>query len=102
MSHSTVISQRLKEACALTQVSWAVWVSRANGQWQSGESCHITKARQAELTKMLAEKPSDSLLSGALAAGRVRSRALEKERISCKKLFAFPASGASLVLVGVD
>lgn len=102
MSHSTVISQRLKEACALTQVLWAVWVSRANGQWQSGDSCNLTKARQAELTKMLLEKSSDSLLSGALAAGRVRSRSLEKERLLCKKLFAFPASGASLVLVGVE
>lgn len=102
MSHSTVISQRLKEACALTQVAWAVWVSRANGQWQHGESCHLTKVRQIELNKMLLEKSSDSLLSGALAAGRVRSRTLDQERLACKKLFAFPASGASLVLVGVE
>ena len=97
-----MISQRLKEACALTQVSWAAWVSRANGQWQSGESVHLTKPRLAELLKMLAEKSSDSLLSGALAAGRVRSRTLEHERLACKKLFAFPASGSSLVLVGVE
>lgn len=97
-----MISQRLKEACALTQVSWAAWVSRADAQWQSGESVHLTKARQAELLKMLAEKSSDSLLSGALAAGRVRSRTLDQERLACKKLFAFPASGSSLVLVGVE
>ena len=102
MSQSTIISQRLKEACALTQVSWAAWVSRVGGQWQSGECVHLTKARQAELLKMLAEKPSDSLLSGALAAGRVRSRTLDQERLACKKLFAFPASGSSLVLVGVE
>lgn len=102
MAHSSMISQRLKEACALTQVSWAAWVSRAGAQWQSGESVHLTKARQAELLKMLAEKSSDSLLSGALAAGRVRSRTLEQERLACKKLFAFPASGSSLVLVGVE
>ncbi len=102
MAHSSMISQRLKEACALTQVSWAAWVSRADAQWQSGESVHLTKARQAELLKMLAEKSSDSLLSGALAAGRVRSRTLDQERLACKKLFAFPASGSSLVLVGVE
>ncbi len=101
MSQPTLISQRLKEACALTQATWAAWVSRVDGQWQSGESVHLTKARQAELLKMLAEKTSDSLLSGALAAGRVRSRSLEQERLACKKLFAFPASGSSLVLVGV-
>ncbi len=102
MSQSTLITQRLKEACALTQVSWAAWVSRVDGQWQNGESVSLTKARQAELLKMLAEKTSDSLLSGALAAGRVRSRSLEQERLACKKLFAFPASGSSLVLVGVE
>jgi signal transduction histidine kinase len=102
MAHSSMISQRLKEACALTQVSWAAWVSRAGSQWQSGESVQLTKARQAELLKMLAEKLSDSLLSGALAAGRVRSRTLDQERLACKKLFAFPASGSSLVLVGVE
>jgi hypothetical protein len=92
----------LKEACDLTQVCWAAWVSRVGAEWQSGESHRLTKARQAELLKMLAEKPFDSLLSGSLAAGRVRSRALEKERLVCKKLFAFPATGTSLVLVGVD
>lgn len=102
MAHSGRISQRLKEACALTQVCWAAWVSRADAQWQNGESYRLTKARQAELLKLLTEKPFDSLLSGALAAGRVRSRALETERLGCNKLFAFPATGASLVLVGVE
>ncbi len=102
MTYSGRISQRLKEACDLTQVCWAAWVSRSGAQWQNGESHRLTKARQAELLKMLAEKPFDSLLNGSMAAGRVRSRALEKERLACKKLFVFPASGASLVLVGVE
>jgi len=97
-----MVSQRLKEACSLTQVCWAAWVSRSDAQWQVGESYHLPKARQAELLKMLAEKPFDFLLNGSLAAGRARSRALTKERLACKKLFAFPASGASLVLVAVE
>ena len=92
----------MKEACGLTQVCWAAWVSRSDAQWQTRESCHLTKAHQAELLKMLTEKPFDSLLNGSLAAGRVRSRAFEKERLTCRKLFVFPATGASLVLVGVE
>jgi two-component system, NtrC family, sensor kinase len=102
MAYLSMASRRLKEACGLTQVSWAAWVSRVDAQWQVGESYHLPKARQAELLKMLAEKPFDFLLNGSLAAGRARSRALAKERLACKKLFAFPASGASLVLVAVQ
>jgi signal transduction histidine kinase len=102
MPYSGRISQRLKEACDLTQVCWAAWVSRSGTQWQNGESHRLTKARQVELLNMLAEKPFDALLNGSLAAGRVRSRALDKERLTCKKLFAFPATGTSLVLVGVE
>lgn len=62
----------------------------------------MPKARRVELLKMLAEKPFQSLLNGSLAARRVRSRTLEKERLFCKKLFVFPAPGKSLVLVGVE
>lgn len=96
------ISQRLKEACGLTQVCWAAWVSRSGAQWQAGDSQGLTKARQGELLKMLAGKSFDSLLNGALAAGRVRSRALDNEKLACNKVFVFPATGPSLVLVGVE
>lgn len=102
MPYSGRISQRLKEACGLTQVCWAAWVSRVGGQWQLGESHRLTKARQGELLKMLAGKSFDSLLNGALAAGRVRSRAFENETLACNKVFVFPAVDASLVLVGVE
>jgi len=102
MAYVSMVAQRMKEACGLTQVCWAAWVSRSNTQWRVGESQHLPKARRVELLKMLAEKPFDSMLSGALAAGRVRSRTLEKERLACRKLFAFPAAGPALVLVAVD
>lgn len=97
-----MIARRLKEACSLTQVSWAARVSRSGTQWQIGESQHLPKARRAELIKMLAEKPFASMLNGSLAAGRVRSRVLEKRRLECRKLFAFPATGDSLLLVGAE
>ncbi len=97
-----MVAQRIKEACDLTQVCWAAWVSRSGSQWQVGESRHLSKAQRLELLKMLAEKPFDAMLNGSLAASRVRSRTLEKERLACRKLFVFPATGPSLLLVAVD
>src|SRR5688500_6322084 len=102
MAYSSMVAQRLKEACGLTKVCWAAWVSRSGAQWQIGEGHQLPKARRVELLKMLAEKPFESLLNGPLVARRVRSRMLEKERLFCKKLFVFPAPGKSLVLVGVE
>lgn len=97
----SVIAQRLKEAGALTQVCWAAWIWRSDARWQIGECLHLSRARQGELLKLLAEKPFDGLLNGSLASIRVRSRALERERVGCRKLFVFPATGATLLLVGV-
>ena len=102
MPSSNKVSQRLKEACGLTQACWAVWISRAGTQWQAGDSYGLTKARQGELLKTLAIKSFDSFLNGSLAAGRVRSRVLENDRLACNKVFVFPAGGTSLVLVGLE
>jgi signal transduction histidine kinase len=102
MKYLSVVSQRLKQSCNLTQVCWAAWVSRSAMQWQVGESRQLSKAQRAELLKMLAERPFDSMLNGSLAAHRMRSRTLENERLACRKLFVFPATSNSLVLVGVE
>ena len=86
----------------MTQACWAVWLLRVGDEWRSKESCHLTKARQTELLTMLHQGSFDSLLSSSLAGGRVRSRSLAGEKLVGSKLFVFPATGKSLVLVGAE
>jgi len=102
MSTSARISQRLKEACALTQVCWAVWVLRVGERWQSEASCHLTKGHQAELLTILNQGPFDGWLSNSLTGGRVRSHSLDGQKLAGSKIFVFPMAGDSLVLVGVE
>ena len=102
MAYVSVVAQRLKQACELTQVCWAAWVSRSNGIWQVDESRYLPKTARLELLKLFAEKPFDLWLDGLLVAARVRSRPIKKQLLTCHKLYAFPSGRSALVLVGVD
>lgn len=95
-----LVAQRLKEACGLTRVGWAAWVSQGEGGWQVEESRYLPKAARAELLQLFTEKAVESWLKSLLAAGRVRSRLIERELLACSRLYAFPSSTSALVLVG--
>ncbi len=102
MAPANPISQRLKEACGLTQVCWAAWVSRSDRGWHVSESQRMTRKRQELLLSLLAEKAVDLWASGMLTGRRVRSRALGNDELACAKLYAFPGVGNALVLVGAE
>jgi signal transduction histidine kinase len=102
MAELSLAARRIREACDLTQVCWAVQVSRSGAQWLVGESYHLPKEQRVELLGLLAGKPFDEMLNASLAAGRLRSRVFGEERLACRKLYAFPAADRSLLLVGVD
>jgi len=104
MASLSLVARRMKDACALTQVCWVVRVSRSGAQWTVGESLHLPKQHRLELMQMLAGKPFDQMLSGALTTRRSRSQAFEpeQERLACRKLYVFPAAGQSVLLVGVE
>ncbi len=95
-------AHRLKEACALTQVCWAVWVWRADGHWELGVSQHLPKTRQAALLALLGDEPVSMWLSGALTGARVRSRAVTVAALACAKMYAFPGAANLLLLAGVE
>ena len=79
-----------------------MWILRVEDRWHSEESCHLTKARQAKLLTILNDEHFNSLLSSSLAGGRVRSHPIESEKLVGSKLYVFPSTGASLVLVGAE
>jgi signal transduction histidine kinase len=102
MTYVNLFTQRLKEACALTQVCWVAQVLRTEvGGWQVGVSQHLPRRRQDALLSYLTDKTVDLWLSGTLTGPRVRSRTLVDDSLACGKLYAFPGVGNSLVLVGV-
>jgi signal transduction histidine kinase len=101
MAYLGLVAQRLKEACGLTQVCWAAWVSHTEAGWQVEESRYLPKAARAELLHWLPDKSTDDWLKGVLAAARVRSRPIKLASLSCERVYAFPSGISSLVLVGV-
>jgi signal transduction histidine kinase len=102
MTTSKMPAHRLKEACGLTQVCWAVWAWRAEGGWQLGASQHLPKTRQVALLSLLGDESVSMWLSGALTGDRVRSRAVTVETLACAKMYAFPGAANLLILVGAE
>ena len=96
------ISYRLKEATLIAGASWAVYLERRVGQWEFQDSYRLTKTRTARLIEYLGKSSVDSWLCGALGSRSSRSRAVpDGLDIGCERLFAFPVSGSTgVILVG--
>lgn len=93
--------QRLKEACQLTDACWAAYTFREGDAWRLGDGYHLSKASQGVLAGLLNEPGSATWLGGTLTGGRARSRSIsENKKLSCARLYAFPAGVMTLVVVG--
>jgi signal transduction histidine kinase len=98
------IENQIKEACQLTNASWAALVERVAGRWRVITHYHLAKKAQPALVKFLSRAEVDSWLCGALSGGQSRSVSVpESSRLDTERLFAFPLSGVSrVVLAGAD
>jgi signal transduction histidine kinase len=102
-THPTIENQ-LKEAIQLTNASWAALVEREAGKWRVLADYRLAKKTHPLLVKFLSKPEVDSWLSGALSGGQSRSVSLpESSNFQAGRLFAFPLSGSSrVVLAGAD
>jgi len=104
MPEYTLVENQLKEASQLTNSAWAALVDREAGNWRVLANYHLTKKNQPELVKFLSKSEVDSWLCGALSGGQSRSVSLpETSKLNAGRLFAFPLTGVSrVVLAGAD
>ena len=104
MPNHTAIETQLKEASQLTNTMWAALVEREAGKWRILSHFHLAKKAQPALVKFLSKSEVDSWLCGALSGGQSRSVSLSNlSTLDAARLFAFPLTGASrVVLAGAD
>jgi signal transduction histidine kinase len=95
---------QLKEACQLTTASWAVLTEREGGSWYVRAAYHLTKPKQASLTKFLAQESVDSWLASALKGNSVRSASVPADvKLDASRLYVYPqAESSRVILVGGD
>ena len=104
MPNQTTIETQLKEASQLTNAVWAALVEREAGKWRIISHFHLAKKVQPALVKFLGKAEVDSWLCGALSGGQSRSVSVSNlTSLEAARLFAFPLTGASrVVLAGAD
>jgi hypothetical protein len=64
----------LREACLLTQASWAVWADRASGTWQIIAAHGIRGPLLVRVTAHIQQSTVDSWMCGAFSSNALRSR----------------------------
>ena len=100
MPNQTTIETQLKEASQLTNTTWAALVEREAGKWRILSHFHLAKKAQPALVKFLSKSEVDSWLCGALSGGQSRSVSLSNlSTLDAARLFAFPLTGASRVIL---
>ena len=100
MPNQTTIETQLKEASQLTNTTWAALVEREAGKWRILSHFHLAKKAQPALVKFLSKSEVDSWLCGALSGGQSRSVSLSNlSTLDAARLFAFPVTGASRVIL---
>ena len=100
MPNQTTIETQLKEASQLTNTTWAALVEREAGKWRILAHFHLAKKAQPALVKFLSKSEVDSWLCGALSGGQSRSVSLSNlSTLDAARLFAFPLTGASRVIL---
>jgi signal transduction histidine kinase len=92
MTKTSLVESVLKEACALTDASWAARVAYSANGWHLLESHRLSKKRALVLHDFLENKPNSAWLGGALTGGHSRSRACIFAEDSCK-MYVYPALG---------
>ncbi|HLO28739.1 MAG TPA: GAF domain-containing protein [Anaerolineales bacterium] len=104
MPNHIPIENQLKEASQLTNATWAALVEREAGKWRVLANYRLAKKIHPALVKFLSKTEVDSWLCGALSGGQSRSVSLpQSSQLDVERLFAFPLSGVSrVVLAGVD
>ena len=100
MSRINANDYRLKEATQIAGAAWVAYLDRRAGKWDCKAFNHITKKRLSLLIEYLRQSTVDSWLCGALGSRSSRSRAVpDGFDLGCKRLFAFPISASTGVLL---
>jgi signal transduction histidine kinase/putative methionine-R-sulfoxide reductase with GAF domain len=100
-----VFVKQMAEACKISQARWAVCLNFSQGEWILTTQYGIRKSQEKALFAFLHNVKVTSWLSGAMGNCRVRSRDVGDwaARLGCQRLFAFPVSNSSnILIVGFD
>ncbi len=83
----------LKQACLLTQASWAVWADRTDGIWQVIAAYGIRGPLLTRLTEHLQQSVVDSWMCGAFSSHALRSRTFPIEGLTPARAVLLPVPG---------
>jgi signal transduction histidine kinase len=98
-----ILNFQLKELSQLTDACWAAWLEHGASGWRVRGAHQLPQKMQTILLEYSARPLINTWLSGALANGRGRNRALSNADLKCRKLFAFPGSkGQNILLIGAN
>ncbi|GAB4488946.1 MAG: hypothetical protein OHK0031_12740 [Anaerolineales bacterium] len=98
ISSANLVESLLKEACLLTGCCWSVSLTCQGELCRPGENYRLTRRRENQLNRFLAEKSNLAWLFGVFSAGRTRSRVFSSPEGDLR-LYAFPcADGQTLLL----
>jgi signal transduction histidine kinase len=98
------LDDQLREACEITNSTWAVLAEREGGRWFIHAAYHLSKLKQSGLTKFLTQESVDSWLAIALKGETNRSASLPPEaKLEASRLYVYPLSdGSQVILVGAE
>ena len=94
----------LKEACKITDATWAASVERRDNAWLLNAAHKLNKSRQADMLNYLAITSVDAWLCGAMTGGRTRSRKIpDKFNFNAEKIYTFSIEDTqTLIVVGAN
>jgi len=96
-------NSRLKDACQLTEASWAVFVYREDDEWRLESVGLVPKAHQVALQLALNQTAIAKWLSGVSVVGRSGQHSvLGLEGFGCERVYVFAVSVHRLALIGVN
>lgn len=104
MAQQTAFTTVLKNTCLITGATWVACMEHSQAKWEITGAYRLTKKRQAWLESYIADKKVDSWLSGALSAGRSRSRKLATNATAgVPHVHLFPLTAAKhIFIVGAE
>ncbi len=102
MSPVSDLEAHFKEASRLSTAAWTALVEREGGLWSIRAVYRLSKAKQAALSRFLAQDSVDTWLAGGLRSSGVRSASLPASaKLDVSRVYVYPIQSQALaVLVG--
>jgi signal transduction histidine kinase len=94
---------RLKEACLLTGASWAAFICHEMDAWRVEKTFQLPRSRRALLMRFLQGNKFSAWLGDLPSKKRPKALLLDDSaELDCQRLYAFPVTSMTLMLVGVS